>query len=408
MAAWKMAKPDPRLFMSTGLVSKKNRNAEDTTEGGLGGYVMPGTPSKDYKRNSFPPVVASPTANRFSKMPPRPEFGQPSTPFSFHKASNSVSFGSTGMGGNIFGNWSNSNSRRRSSFASMDGDDASTSPCGDHMMDGQLSADDMPPTPTKNGDSAGRRKKDSLRRSTLRQRTSLATDTFIDPTIPDTTDANALERAVTPLGSSPHTPSEPSFLALDHSNLSISSHRRGSLSFNNSLNSNFSFPPATPTTPRDSANFFPIGQAAIIPFAGVTQNDVDASMSERFDLVTFLGNGEFSKVYRAESSGPRMSPASSRVWAVKKTKKPYAGPADRERKMQEVRILQALRGHDHVLGLADSWEHHEHLYIQTEFCEEGDLKNFLYHAGFKGRIDDFRIWKILMELSSVSIEMTTP
>ncbi|KAI7052940.1 kinase-like protein, partial [Hortaea werneckii] len=40
-----------------------------------------------------------------------------------------------------------------------------------------------------------------------------------------------------------------------------------------------------------------------------------------------------------------------------------------------------------------------HLYIQTEFCENGNLKDFLFNTGFKGRLDDFRIWKILVELS---------
>jgi mitosis inhibitor protein kinase SWE1 len=47
----------------------------------------------------------------------------------------------------------------------------------------------------------------------------------------------------------------------------------------------------------------------------------------------------------------------------------------------------------------DSWENNGHLYIQTEFCEEGSLDGFLAQAGLKARLDDFRIWKILLELS---------
>lgn len=47
----------------------------------------------------------------------------------------------------------------------------------------------------------------------------------------------------------------------------------------------------------------------------------------------------------------------------------------------------------------DSWEDHGHLYIQTEFCEEGTLDLFLIQEGTKGRLDDFRIWKIVSEVS---------
>lgn len=67
--------------------------------------------------------------------------------------------------------------------------------------------------------------------------------------------------------------------------------------------------------------------------------------------------------------------------------------------MHEVDVLKALVHNDHVLGFVDSWEDRGHLYIQTEFCEEGTLDVFLMHAGVKARLDDFRIWKILLELS---------
>jgi mitosis inhibitor protein kinase SWE1 len=106
-------------------------------------------------------------------------------------------------------------------------------------------------------------------------------------------------------------------------------------------------------------------------------------------------------VYRAEKRDDRsLGFASPKVYAVKKTKKPYAGPADREKKLKEVHILRELRGHDHIVCYEDHWEHNSHLYIQTEFCEEGNLQRFLANAGNKGRLDSFRIWKILSEIAS--------
>jgi mitosis inhibitor protein kinase SWE1 len=102
---------------------------------------------------------------------------------------------------------------------------------------------------------------------------------------------------------------------------------------------------------------------------------------------------------------PQKSPAGSQVWVVKKSKKPYLGAGDRTRKMREVDVLYALRGNDHVLDIKTHWEADAHLYIQTEYCEGGNLRKYLDTVGFNSRLDDFRIWKILLELSMVSINI---
>jgi mitosis inhibitor protein kinase SWE1 len=96
---------------------------------------------------------------------------------------------------------------------------------------------------------------------------------------------------------------------------------------------------------------------------------------------------------------PLRSPAGSQVWVVKKSKKPYIGAGDRQKKMREVDILYALQGHEHVLDIKTHWEFDQHLYIQTEYCEGGNLRKYLDTVGFNSRLDDFRIWKILLELS---------
>ncbi|KAF2195797.1 hypothetical protein K469DRAFT_545114 [Zopfia rhizophila CBS 207.26] len=486
--AYKMAKPLPNAFMSTGLLSKKNRNVDEPAPE-FANYVMPDTPSK---RMSFPPVTGTPSFSRsiFGKpSQPRHEFGTPSTPFSVHASKTSTE--SFGKGVNIFGS-RNNNTQRRSSFASIDGDDNPNSPSGNHMTDSQSSNDDMPPTPTKQYDGSGRRSKENSLRSSLlgRSRTSLGADTFTPPTatetpsidIPSSANAkngkpipvqdapsvldkrkapessprsispsaialsfartrllrhskkkgcpvplsgrairtslrfssavNIAKRSplstVSPIGASgssgqcsPHTPQE-SFAPPDPSKLSISGqNRRGSLSFNSSTSSNPAFLPATPTAPRDHTNYFGNGQPGIAPIAGLTKNDVDTSLTTRFNSVTPWGNGEFSQVYRVEQPVGKClaSPPAGQVWAVKKTKRPYTGTQDRQKKLREVTILNALRGHEHIVSLSDSWEEKGNLYIQTEFCENGNLKDFLAQAGYKSRLDDFRIWKILLELS---------
>ncbi|KAH6609560.1 wee wee-unclassified kinase [Trichoderma cornu-damae] len=170
-------------------------------------------------------------------------------------------------------------------------------------------------------------------------------------------------------------------------------------------------PPVTPTTARDfrsSTSIF------VTPVNVRTSSlDIDASLYSKFDKVEQIGKGEFSTVYRVSKQDHQnafslssftptdshtRSPAKTRVFAVKKSKQPYHGPKDRDTKLREARILQALSHAEHVVQYIDDWEHNFHLYIQTEFCEEGTLDKFLANVGKFGRLDDFRIYKILQDL----------
>jgi mitosis inhibitor protein kinase SWE1 len=69
--------------------------------------------------------------------------------------------------------------------------------------------------------------------------------------------------------------------------------------------------------------------------------------------------------------------------------------------LEEVRTLRDLGHHEHILELIDSWEQYDHLFIQTELCENGSLDVFLRDYGNIERLDEFRVWKILTELTHV-------
>lgn len=490
--AYKMAKPLPAAFMSTGLISKRNRNIEEAPANLFASVNMPDTPSK---KTTAPHIGATPApASGLGKLGhSRHEFGSPSTPFSPHAVKASPE--SFGKGVSIFG--SRVGLTRRSSFLSIDGEDISQSPTG--HLDTQLSTDELPPTPTKPAQSVGvirpmsKGKGNSLRSSLFGRRTSLAPDTFAPPSAdqeqeqrvgdckypsvttspvnrngrsivdggnptapsitftgcgsptssPSFTRSRVLRRLSAkpaPLDTSstkfpsvyipneqnaesdmqtavctemseesgPHTPNEiESFTPPDPSSLSISADHHGSLNFNGSN----SFPPATPTGPREHGFSFGVSHGPGASMSGHFQNEVDTTLTARFGSVHTYGVGTFSQVYRVEKplpgglAGPKQPkrPAIGNVWAVKKSKKPYTGNKDRQRKLREVDILMTLRGSEHIIELVDTWESKGHLYIQTEFCENGNLKDFLSQTGFKGRLDDFRIWKILLELSQVSL-----
>lgn len=487
--AYRMARPLPAAFMSTGLISKRNRNMDLPSAALYSSVNMPDTPSK---KISLPIAAATPVpASGLGTMShPRHSFGSPTTPFSPHVFKCSPE--SFGKGVSIFGSRvAGGKLIRRNSFLSMDGEDSPSSPS--IKLDSQSGVDDLPPTPTKPANTGPRPqskgKGNSLRSSLLGRRSSLAPDTFVSPEASSSSDqvlddsklesilltpshrrpqahetrASApyitftgcdesstptlrsrtfpmryRERSPSPLSirvplsrsetstrlrntkanarivagpsfqndsffEPPVTPQE-SFTPPDASRLSISADHYSNVNFNGSANS---FPPATPTGPRNEYPFnFGASQGPGASTSSLFQNDVDTTLTARFGSVQVYGNGEFSIVYRVEKAlahGPAASfssPSSiGNVWAVKKSKKPYAGSKDRQRKMREAQILKALKGNEHIIEAFDTWEMKNHLYIQTEFCENGNLKDFLTQTGYKARLDDFRIWKILLELA---------
>ena len=490
-AAYKMARPLPQAFMSTGLISKRNRNMDMPPGNLFASTNMPDTPSKKAAHFVIAPSPAPVSAlGKLSK--PQHEFGSPTTPFGGYVPKKSPE--SFGKGVNIFGSQVGAvQLTRRGSFVSLVGDDIDCSPT--QRLESQ-SGDDLPPTPTKSTSTTVRPqskgKSNSLRSSLFGRRTSLGPDTFASPADdahsppdedtskykpPFETPCARYERRIHPAAfddrampcitfttctspsdlcdrhqsepyervavspsplvrrtrrslphldeyqktytyttthlatgpptieeviekHSPRTPHE-SCTPPDPSSLSISVDARPSTAWGHGR---ISFPPATPTGPKDLfSSTLSYGQSHAS--SGYFANDVDTALTSRFGQVTTSGIGEFSQVYRVEKphTGGMSAPQqtlmpSGKVWAVKKSRKPYTGNKDRQSKMREVQILRALKGHEHIIEIVDHWEAKSHLYIQTEFCENGNLKDFLINTGYKGRLDDFRIWKILLEL----------
>ena len=491
---YKLVKPLPAAFMSTGLISKRHKNVDDTQAGfGASKNSMPDTPCKRHSLAEIPSPSA-PRENTYAKAHhARHSFGTPSTPFNPHTTR--LAPETFGKGVSIFGSSMGGSLRRTSSYLNTDIDDLQSSP---KQGDSQSSAEcDIPPTPTKqasipgsahqasfggsamrkdlaspgfgksvgartqssqheqdcklipigiplgsvDGDSEGLledspstalRSRDfsSMARSftysrllrnmkspTPLRKTSSLTSNFLSsrskakpsPLSP----ASPLSHRMQHL--SPRTP-KGSMIPPDPSGLSISARANEQLQpITASTSSASMYPPATPTAPRDSFASFNKSTSGMTPSHGLVAVEVDPVLTSRFDKVDLIGTGEFSQVYRVKQkqefqssrsyfsiplarNSPR-TPLPDRVWAVKKSRNAYIGPKDRQRKLQEVNTLKALGLSDHTIQLCDSWEHKNHLYIQTEFCEEGSLDSFLDQVGRKARLDDFRIWKILLELS---------
>lgn len=479
---YKTAKPLPAAFMSTGLISKKNRNIDDPNAG-LPKAHMPDTPCKKQS-------VVFQADEKFAAPKPavhraRPSFGQPSTPMESHYTQSKISAFPFARSVGIFGTRSSKhNLLRKGSFASIESEEKTESRSPLTRAHSQSTDSDYPPTPTKHlpdeqnrnsvspsphhagglttiqtipNSSFGSRltnsklspflvssggpheASDSMMEDSLSANLRPTRASNIVP-LPDSCvrarlshtphllspdprkdiaveflNSTALDYAKISLPlvsprASPHTPLE-GFFPPDPSGLSISGRAEHPRNTNKST-----IIPATPTGPRE---YFPnFSNRPSLNLAVVDGSNLDSSLTSRFEKVDLIGSGEFSQVFRV-SQPPEASPfhkiysvSSSRpssrgslpekVWAVKRSRYPYTGTKDRQRKIQEVDILKALGHSDHIVTFVDSWEEQGHLYIQTEFCEEGTLDVFLAQTGLKARLDDFRIWKILLELSVVS------
>jgi hypothetical protein len=141
-------------------------------------------------------------------------------------------------------------------------------------------------------------------------------------------------------------------------------------------------------------------------------NVSDIVLRERYSDVQMIGTGEFSIVYAASEKATASGFESAR-FAIKRTKLPFVGPKARARRNEEVEILRNLTysnksgdedGREYVVNLIDAWELRGHLYIVTEYCENGNLDTFLSERGNVSRLDEWRVWKILVELTLVCFQ----
>ncbi|QLG71540.1 hypothetical protein HG535_0B05840 [Zygotorulaspora mrakii] len=126
----------------------------------------------------------------------------------------------------------------------------------------------------------------------------------------------------------------------------------------------------------------------------------DAHLFEKFSNVMAIGDGQFSTVYQVTFT---------------ETNKKYAVKAIQPNKfnsmkriLQEIKLLSEIsetnldeEGKEYVIDFISSWNHQTSFYVMTEFCENGNLDIFLREQiiARQVRLEDWRIWKIIVELS---------
>lgn len=169
-----------------------------------------------------------------------------------------------------------------------------------------------------------------------------------------------------------------------------------------------------PTRPRHSQPVHvqtPVNRMQSTAFAhtepvGRFRSSRTSQFEEHFAVEGVLGAGEFSEVIKVREK------ATGFLSAVKRMKRPFLGPKDRVRRLEEVDALCLLKEHratwrdpwfgaEGVIDFLDAWEEEGYLYLQTELCPLGSLAFVLTEYGRQvGALDEARLWKILAELSA--------
>lgn len=133
---------------------------------------------------------------------------------------------------------------------------------------------------------------------------------------------------------------------------------------------------------------------------------IDDHLINKFGLknLKYLGTGEFSIAYECLFQDQK--------FAIKRSKKQIIGKLERKtinREIEALRMLTSVKdnedinlkeqdeGKEYLVYFIEAWDFNNFFYIMTEFCEGGTLFDFL-EENKNYKIDEFRIWKILIEI----------
>lgn len=132
------------------------------------------------------------------------------------------------------------------------------------------------------------------------------------------------------------------------------------------------------------------------------KDQVDEHLMEKFgtENIRYIGCGQFSVAFECLFQNEK--------FAIKKTKKAIIGKQEKKAIFREVEALRVLtsiedteveEGKENLVFFIEAWSFNHYYYIMTEFCEGGTLCEFLEdHKNYK--VDEFRVWKILIEILS--------
>ncbi|KAG7661976.1 SWE1 [[Candida] subhashii] len=141
----------------------------------------------------------------------------------------------------------------------------------------------------------------------------------------------------------------------------------------------------------------------------IKPSKIDEHLIDKFGMknIKAIGKGEFSVVFECLFQEEK--------FAIKRSKQPVIGKLETKTILREIEALRALtsvnntktngqgevveeeEGREYLVYFIEAWEFNNYYYIMTEYCEGGTLFEF-FEDNKNYKIDEFRIWKILIEI----------
>eukprot|EP00111_Clytia_hemisphaerica_P018797 TCONS_00055574-protein len=107
-----------------------------------------------------------------------------------------------------------------------------------------------------------------------------------------------------------------------------------------------------------------------------------------------IGTGEFGSVYKC------LNRLDGCIYALKKSRKPLAGSIDEQMALREVWAHAVLGHHQHVVRYYSAWAENNHMLIQNEYCNGGNLSEVIIKNKFQKnqmKLEDLK--QLLLQLS---------
>jgi len=84
------------------------------------------------------------------------------------------------------------------------------------------------------------------------------------------------------------------------------------------------------------------------------------------------------------------------TYVIKKIKMEYNG-AGNSTSGKEEQLMKKIR-HRYIVKYIESFNKGDHLYLVMEYCEKGDLHQYLQRTGKGMQVPEVRIWKLFIQI----------
>eukprot|EP00347_Sterkiella_histriomuscorum_P013090 403366059 len=119
------------------------------------------------------------------------------------------------------------------------------------------------------------------------------------------------------------------------------------------------------------------------------QNNQNARIINEYLILSKLGSGSFGVIYKVRRK------SDNGIYVMKEIE--IEDDSNFKNSLQEMNLLKSL-SHQHIVKYVDSFTREQNFYIIMEYCEKGDLCEYISRFGVNLDIPEGRIWKIIIQM----------